>query len=526
MPSLPKRNRLDDNPNSIINASKKITNITLNNMKNLTADANMQTASITDTDQSIDDNILTLKKEMYTELIATVNKIRQSFGFRAQQGEEIVGGRKKKMKGGVESEEQKLIREQRRIEREKNKEKIEEENKKRSERLEKSKEKVKNIRQSPQYKGQRSDSNEEKSGELSKKDIDRMQKEILTTYEQTRTNENLISDETRQMMTEYLLRMGDENRYSDADIYNKIQSLKRKINKTNENISSEESEQVLIDELIQSYDQQRSKTTITEKTRRIFEKLMKVAGNDEALILDNNQVIQVIQNLKGNDFDQGQIVEEKDDDLDEGNQPQDQYDDQPQDLFETPRNVQPINRALFQPGSQSPSPISVRFDDKTMSASLLIQLNSQIQRINFFVTSKIKPVYRSLSPVQQEFFQNLTLFFDSFYKNVFQTEESVASRNGQISTTLEQLISNSIDNGRSLLDIIKKSSDKLVTDLKLTLGNSRGDLQSGQKTVPMDAKNFTYMGSGRNFLGQTINQTMDIPTIRSSYQNNPTKYLL
>lgn len=56
MPSLPKRNQLDYNPNSIINASKKITAISLENLKNPVLDPDQKTLSTLEASKKLDDS--------------------------------------------------------------------------------------------------------------------------------------------------------------------------------------------------------------------------------------------------------------------------------------------------------------------------------------------------------------------------------------------------------------------------------------------------------------------------------------
>ena len=60
MPSLPRKNTLDYNPDSMINASKKMSVIALENMKNPTLDPDQATLSTLDATRRLGDSIDTL----------------------------------------------------------------------------------------------------------------------------------------------------------------------------------------------------------------------------------------------------------------------------------------------------------------------------------------------------------------------------------------------------------------------------------------------------------------------------------
>ena len=60
MPSLPRKNTLDYNPDSMVNASKKIRTIALENMKNPTLDPDQATLSSLDATRRLGDSIDTL----------------------------------------------------------------------------------------------------------------------------------------------------------------------------------------------------------------------------------------------------------------------------------------------------------------------------------------------------------------------------------------------------------------------------------------------------------------------------------
>ena len=99
----------------------------------------------------------------------------------------------------------------------------------------------------------------------------------------------------------------------------------------------------------------------------------------------------------------------------------------------------------------------------------------------------------------------------------------------------------SLDWHKECLKNLKKSIDKLILDLSIGLNASKQFSSDGSTTVNTeDADNYALKlagfvgagrkprmtGCGRNFYGEKINNSRDIPTIRRSYQDCPTKYLL
>ena len=101
MPSLPKKNTLDYNPDSVFNASKFIKTIAMENMKNPTFDPDMKTLSTMDTEKSVDDN-LDLLEQMYLDINATVNRLQQALVIRIRQPKSLRGNGR--MVGGFISE--------------------------------------------------------------------------------------------------------------------------------------------------------------------------------------------------------------------------------------------------------------------------------------------------------------------------------------------------------------------------------------------------------------------------------------
>jgi hypothetical protein len=162
--------------------------------------------------------------------------------------------------------------------------------------------------------------------------------------------------------------------------------------------------------------------------------------------------------------------------------------------------------------------------------------------MNFFLNSKIKPAYRKLDASQQaslaKFLQTIYTLYNKTFREVGQ-----GSFITDISSNLEEFIISQVDAGDNLLATLKRNIDKLILDTTIVLNASRQLSTDGDTTVNTElADNYALrlagfagagrkprgkmMGCGRNFYGETINKSRDIPTIRRSYQDCATKYLL
>jgi hypothetical protein len=174
--------------------------------------------------------------------------------------------------------------------------------------------------------------------------------------------------------------------------------------------------------------------------------------------------------------------------------------------------------------------------------SIIISLNSKIQKMDFFLNSKIKPAYRKFDASQQAFLAKFLQTIYSLYQKTFR-EVGSGSYITDYSTNLEQFIINNVDAGDNLLATLKRNIDKLILDTTITLNASRQLIGEGDTSVNTEladdyalrlagfvgsgrSRKAKMMGCGRNFYGETINNSRDIPTIRRSYQDCTTKYLL
>ena len=102
MPSLPRKNTLDYNPDSMVNASKKIRTIALENMKNPISDPDQATVSSLDATRRLGDSIDTL--DYLAGLFhSAVLKIQNLVAPAVGSGRKVGGGPKKKIPTSVGS---------------------------------------------------------------------------------------------------------------------------------------------------------------------------------------------------------------------------------------------------------------------------------------------------------------------------------------------------------------------------------------------------------------------------------------
>lgn len=175
--------------------------------------------------------------------------------------------------------------------------------------------------------------------------------------------------------------------------------------------------------------------------------------------------------------------------------------------------------------------------------SIILGLNSKIQKMDFFLNSRIKPAYRKLDASQQAFLAKFLQTIYGLYNGTFR-EVGQGAYITDYSNNLEQFISNEVEAGDNLLATLKRNIDKLILDTTIVLNASKQLSRDGGDTSVNTELTDNYalqlagfagagrkprgkmMGCGRNFYGETINTSRDIPTIRRSYQDCPTKYLL
>jgi len=183
-------------------------------------------------------------------------------------------------------------------------------------------------------------------------------------------------------------------------------------------------------------------------------------------------------------------------------------------------------------------------------SSLLLSLIAKIQKMDFFLSSKIKPAYTKITDKQQAILSKVMEGIYNLYKMSMKQPMVKPYLLGKIkrptNLDLEEYIIDNVDNGDDLLSYFKKALDKLVLDLSVVINSARRvGATDFTKKVSYDAsspansyalglagyegsgrKIATMRGNGRNFYGDVINNSRDIPTIFSSVRDCPTKYLL
>jgi hypothetical protein len=202
------------------------------------------------------------------------------------------------------------------------------------------------------------------------------------------------------------------------------------------------------------------------------------------------------------------------------------------------------------------SNISQETDKPTIPKSisnLLLSIISKLQKMDFFLASKIKPAYAKITDKQQAVLTKIMEQIFNLYnvtikqptaKTYFISRINVREERPNIGN-LEEYIIDNVDNGDDLLSYFKKAIDKLILDLSVVINSARRvGATDFTKKVSYDASTPTnsyalelagfqgagrkvrMVGNGRNFYGDVINKSRDIPTIFSSVRDCPTKYLL
>ena len=162
--------------------------------------------------------------------------------------------------------------------------------------------------------------------------------------------------------------------------------------------------------------------------------------------------------------------------------------------------------------------------------TLILSLIKITRSIDILINSRVRPAVKFLS---NEMYKSLVtlrkLISDSWDK----IRRPFLSKIGM--DAFESALR--ADNGEyedSILSSWNKEREKLMLDLTVIINNRVVELPEPAVNTPQASSVSTgagrfpvrLVGSGRNFYGELINETKDIPTIRMSYRDCPTKYLL
>jgi hypothetical protein len=179
---------------------------------------------------------------------------------------------------------------------------------------------------------------------------------------------------------------------------------------------------------------------------------------------------------------------------------------------------------------------------------VIIQL---VRKMDILLSSRIRPAINKLSQVQIDLLTKI-------YQMVENSKEEIQNpltRSGtdpytgvarrrvnppQLSLPLEMSVFGQY--GDEIFETFKVEVNKLLLNLTVIINSWKQNTPLGQQTEVVrqvegagrkprgrpkkDTMKMTLVGSGRNFYGETINNSRDIPTIWQVYRDCPTKYLL
>ena len=160
--------------------------------------------------------------------------------------------------------------------------------------------------------------------------------------------------------------------------------------------------------------------------------------------------------------------------------------------------------------------------------TLILSLVKITRSIDILINSRIRPAIKFLS---NEMYRTLVALRESISKSWDKIRRPFLSKIGM------DVFENALraDNGEyedSILSSWNKEREKLVLDLTVIINNRVVQIPepaiAQPPSSPEGAGRFPVrlVGSGRNFYGELINDTKDIPSIQMSYRDCPTKYLL
>lgn len=160
--------------------------------------------------------------------------------------------------------------------------------------------------------------------------------------------------------------------------------------------------------------------------------------------------------------------------------------------------------------------------------TLILSLIKITRSIDILINSRVRPAIKFLS---NEMYKNLVALRKLINDSWDKIRRPFLSKIGM------DVFENALraDNGEyedSILSSWNREREKLVLDLTVIINNRVVNISepagAQAPSAPVGAGRFPVrlVGSGRNFYGELINETQDIPTIRMSYRDCPTKYLL
>ena len=209
--------------------------------------------------------------------------------------------------------------------------------------------------------------------------------------------------------------------------------------------------------------------------------------------------------------------------------------------------------------------------------SLVHPLIQVTREMNLFLNSKIKPAMGQLTSAQIDKMNQIYLMVRTSYNDAIFPITKVERKQGRLLRQAEDDIENAIISnnqfGDEILSVWNEERKSLLLNLTIIINSWKQNTPSGQQAqfgdeitrdfqntasrlgnkaeminqgygavdIPepqgagrkvrgrprkKDTMTMTLIGSGRNFYGEKINDSRDIPTIWRSYRDCPTKYLL
>lgn len=199
---------------------------------------------------------------------------------------------------------------------------------------------------------------------------------------------------------------------------------------------------------------------------------------------------------------------------------------------------------MLKGGANGVEPLSafeaeVRLAEEEKNVSLVGMFLGLIQitrKIDILLNSRVKPVISSLTPVMIKTLVDLQNLIEGSGNRIvkpIKTRPMMEAFEGA-------LLNAEGEYEDSIMSLWISENDKLLLDITIIINAYGREITMGAPAVPDVPENapavaeaegagrfpVRLVGSGRNFYGEMINETRDIPTIRMSYRDCPTKYLL
>lgn len=181
--------------------------------------------------------------------------------------------------------------------------------------------------------------------------------------------------------------------------------------------------------------------------------------------------------------------------------------------------------------------ISLAEEEKNVSlVGMFLGLIQITRKMDILLNSRVRPVISSLTPVMIKKLVELQKLVEGHSNRIvkpIKTRPMMEAFEGA-------LLNAEGEYEDSIMSLWITENDKLLLDLTIIINAYGREITMGAPAVPDVPENapavaeatgagrfpVRLVGSGRNFYGETINDTKDIPTIRWSYRDCPTKYLL